>query len=141
MPGEGPYARDHRARYGFGGASAALGRTLPLEDGERVIVQGALRFYRGPTSGRIGYVRLSNHRLLLLGHYALRPDHVIEVPPGALRALERAGMRLELTLARRDGGISFVSLAPWSGVTPVRGALKSLDQLTSDLRAWLGQGG
>jgi hypothetical protein len=137
MSADRSHARDLRARYAFGGPSAALNRTLPLVGDERVILEGTLRFYRSPVSRRLSYVRLTSDRLTLLHHYAWRPDTVTEVPPHAVRTLERDGPRLQMTWTGQDGGISFISLAPWSGHTPVRRAINNLDQLTSDLRAWL----
>ena len=141
MSADGSHARDLRARYALRGPSAALDRTLPLVGDEHVVFEGTLRFYRSPVSRRISYVRLTSDRLLLLRHYAWRPDTVTEVPPHAVRTVERDGPRLQMTWTGQDGGISFISLAPWSGFTPVRRAINNLDQLTSDLRAWLGSVG
>lgn len=41
---------------------------------------------------RPGSLRLSESRLVVLGHYALRPDQVIEIPAGALENVEGGGL-------------------------------------------------
>jgi hypothetical protein len=138
MAADGSHARDIRALYAFRGLPAELNRTLPLDAGERVILEGTLRCRSSAGSQRISYVRLTSDRFVLLRHYAWRPDAVTEVPPRAVRKVDRESARLEVTWTGQDGRVSFISLAPWAGVTPVQRAIKNLDQLTSDLRAWLG---
>jgi hypothetical protein len=136
MAGDGSRARDLRALYSPRGMSGGLQRTLPLTNDERVIIEGTLRLYHGRLRSAMGYIRLTNDRLLLLHHYAAHPDRVTEVPPGALRTIDRTGRRVELTWTGADEQICSISLAPWSRLMPLRQAIKNLDQLTGDLQAW-----
>ena len=123
--------------YAFRGLPAELNRTLPLDADERVIIEGTLLRYNSYLSQPISYVRLTSNRFLLLRHYAWRPDTVTEVPPRAIRKVGRAGARLEMTWTDHDGRISVISLTPWAMPNAWPPAFTNLDQLTSDLRAWL----
>jgi hypothetical protein len=138
MATDGSRARDLRAVYAFRGLPEELNRTLPLDAGEHVIIEGTLLRYKWYLSQRISYVRLTTNRFLLLRHYAFRPDTVTEVPPGAIRKVNRAGARLEITWTGHDGRISMIALTPWAMPKAWSPAFTNLDQLTSDLRAWLG---
>jgi len=137
METDGSRARDLRAVYAFRGLPEELSRTLPLDADERVIIEGTLLRYNSYLSQRISYVRLTSNRFLLLRHYAWRPDTVTEVPPRAIRRVDRAGARLEMTWTDHDDRISMISLTPWAMPNAWPPAFTNLDQLTSDLHAWL----
>jgi hypothetical protein len=137
MATDGSRARDLRAVYAFRGLPEELNRTLPLDADERVIIEGTLLRYNSYLSQRISYVRLTTNRFLLLRHYAWRPDTVTEVPPRAIRKVDRAAAKLEMTWTDHDGRISMISLTPWAMPNAWPPAFTNLDQLTSDLRAWL----
>jgi len=137
MATDGSRARDLRAVYAFRGPPEELNRTLPLDVGECVILEGTLLVYSSPLFQRVSYVRLTSDRFALLRHYGWRPDTVTEVPPRALRKVDRVGARLEMTWTGHDGRISLVCLTPWAMPNAWPSAFANLDQLTSDLRAWL----
>ena len=138
MTTDGAHARDLRAVYAFRGLPEELNRTLPLDADERVILEGTLLCYRIPVLPRISYVRLTSDRFVLLRHYGWRPDTVTEVPPRAVQEVDRKGARLEMTWTGHDDRTPFISLAPWATVIAARRRpITNLDQLTSDLRAWL----
>lgn len=138
MATDGSHARDIRAVYAFRGLPEELNRTLPLDANESVILEGTLLCYRIPVFPRISYVRLTCDRFALLRHYGWRPDTVTEVPPRAVRKVDRKGTRLEMTWLGHDDRPSFISLAPWAtAIAARRRPITNLDQLTIDLRAWL----
>lgn len=138
MTTDGAHARDLRAVYAFRGLPEELNRTLPIDADERVILEGTLLCYRIPVLPRISYVRLTSDRFVLLRHYGWRPDTVTEVPPRAVQEVDRKGARLEMTWTGHDDRTPFISLAPWATVIAARRRpITNLDQLTSDLRAWL----
>ena len=138
---DGSRAREFRAVYAFRGLGEELSRTLPLGADERVIVEGTLLRYYSYLFQKVSYVRLTSDRFILLRHYAWRHDTVIEVPPRAIRKVDRAGARLEMTWIGQDGQTSLVSLTPWAMPNAWPPAFIDLDQLTIDLRAWLSTAG
>lgn len=76
-----------RARYAFAGAAEELARTVPLEDGEPVLLHGGMRL-RALGLPRPVLLRLSPRRLSVLLHYALQPDRVLELPRAAVLAVD-----------------------------------------------------
>ena len=141
MATDGSRARELRAVHAFWGLGEELNRTLPLDADERVIIEGTLLRYYSYLWQKVSYARLTSHRFMLLRHYAWRPDSVIEVPPRAIQKIDRADARLEMAWTCDDGRISLISLTPWAMPNAWPPAFANLDQLTSDLRAWISSAG
>lgn len=59
---------------GWRGVVAELTKTLPLELGETVLAEGAVRLCGNALIRRLCYIRLSNRRLCLVEH--LRPTPI-----------------------------------------------------------------
>jgi hypothetical protein len=57
-----------RATYAFAGAAAELARTVPLRDGEEVVLHGVMRLRRVGRLPRPVVLRLTAQRLSLLMH-------------------------------------------------------------------------
>jgi hypothetical protein len=125
-----------RARYAFRGATAELARTLPLAADEPVLLHGAVRLRRRGRLPRPAVVRLSERRLAVLVHHALRPDQVWELPRAAVRDVRLAGDRVRLAFAgERDDGV--LTFSGWTGRAAFDNALRDAGQVTDVLRRWL----
>jgi hypothetical protein len=95
VPDPLPVGRRLRARYAFAGAGEELARTVPVEDGEPVLLQGGLRL-RALGLRRPAVLRLTPRRLSVLLHFALQPDRVVELPRAAVTGadLDRGAVRI-----------------------------------------------
>src|SRR5258708_26142225 len=82
---EGPTcARVVKARYTLAGVGAEIDKTLPLEDGERVLVKGQAMETLGLGLSRLVADRLTKRRGALLRHHFLKSGHGVVIPRGAL---------------------------------------------------------
>ena len=114
MESRAPRARQLAAVYDFWGVDHELDRTLPLNNGEEVIVAGAV-LARAPWLGRrLAFLRLSDERLCIVRHYNVRRDQALEVPAGALLAVRTTGRWVELRV-RTDTDDEVVGLRGWTG--------------------------
>jgi hypothetical protein len=140
--GENSKAREMRAAYMFNflfkGVRAELERSLPLDRGERLISEGAVRTYRNPLLQRPTYLRLTNKRLCVLTGYVFRGDTITEVPRLAMRSMARVGRRLELVWTASDGTSTTVSLGPNTGMgfVGVGNYERDLNRLETSVREW-----
>jgi hypothetical protein len=141
----GGQAREMKAVYAFRGFDAELEATLPLLPHERVITQGAIRQSLGPVVQRPLFLRLSTARLVVLDHYAFRPDRVTEIPRRALRLVDKgrtvAGFRrvdVVLLMWELPGGRTRgVKLLPRALRLPITPSLPdSADELLARVVAW-----
>lgn len=108
------FATTTRARYAFAGASSEIDKTLPLAPNEQVLEDGSVRLRWGFVLQRLGRVRLSESRLVLLGHYAFQADRVVEIPAGALEEVESIILgwtRLSFRTETGAGSLDFKPLA------------------------------
>jgi hypothetical protein len=87
-----PVARQVTPKYrSLRGVHGELEGTFPLGDGETVLVDGSIRVRTGIGLRRLGDLRLTNLRLLLISHYAFQPDRGYEFPRGSLTRVTRSG--------------------------------------------------
>jgi hypothetical protein len=88
----GPIARRVRVQYRFlGGTQSELENTFPLAEGEKAVAEGSLRVHTRIGFRRLGDMRLTNQRLVLVSHYALQPDRGFEFPRGSITRVDRSG--------------------------------------------------
>lgn len=97
-----PVGRRLRARYAFAGAGEELARTVPLENGEPVLLSGGMRL-RALGLPRPVVLRLTPRRLSVLLHYALQPDRVVELPRAAVLGVEVVRGAVHITWRGEDG--------------------------------------
>jgi hypothetical protein len=109
-----PFAKKMRARYAFPGASREIDRTLPLAPNEAVLEDGSVSLRWGVILQRPGSLRLSESRLVILGHYAFRPDQVTEIPAGALENVEGDSLGWTRLTFRTETGVGSVDFKPRS---------------------------
>lgn len=91
-----------RARYAFAGPGEELARTVPLEDGEPVLLGGGMRL-RALGLPRPVVVRLTPRRLSVLLHLALQPDRVLELPRSAVLGVDVVRGAVRITWRGEDG--------------------------------------
>jgi hypothetical protein len=65
--------------------------TFPLANAERVVAEGSIRVHTGIGFRRLGDLRLTNQRLVLVSHYAFQPDRGLEFPRGSITKVDRSG--------------------------------------------------
>ena len=123
-----------RARYAFAGPDEELVRTVPLEDGEPVLLHGGMRL-RALALPRPVVLRLTPRRLSALLHYALRPDRVVELPRGAVTAVDLVRGAVRITW-RGDDGEHVLRLTSGGGRVLLARALDA-DAVADALHAWL----
>ncbi len=100
--------------YAFSGAVAELNRTIPLVAGEQILLQGVMRL-RGRRLPRPAVLRLTDRRLVVLAHFALRPDTVWELPKAAVTNVELRAGRIRIHWADGDSVRHSLQLAKWTG--------------------------
>jgi hypothetical protein len=91
-----------RARFAFAGAGEELLRTVPLADGEPVLLSGGMRL-RAFGLPRPVVLRLTPRRLSVLLHYALQPDRVVELPRAAVLGVDVVRGAVRITWRGDDG--------------------------------------
>jgi hypothetical protein len=96
-------ARRLRAKYAFSGAGAEIDKTLPLKEGEEVLIKGRAMESYGAGLRRLVAVRLTTRRLAVLRHHALKSDRVVEIPAGALLTVDSVDDRIALKYRGSDG--------------------------------------
>ena len=135
MPADG-VAREIRAAYRAHGVRAEVDTTLPLSNDERVITEGMVRRYVNTFIQRPCYLRLTGTRLVMLEHFATRPDRVTEIPAAAVERVEQEG-QLVLVTWRTATATRTVRFQPRSRLFPVRWQLPdSADELAHRLLEW-----
>lgn len=114
-----------------------MARTVPLADGEEVLLRGAMRLRQPGRLPRAVVVRLSRHRLTVLAHYAFQPDRVWELPHGSVRAVQVAGRTVTVSWTS-ERGPAVLSLSTWTGrrVAPDR-PLRDIAAVGGALQAWV----
>jgi hypothetical protein len=133
-----PVGRQMRARYAFGGAVVELARTAPLEDGEDVLLHGAMRLRGVGVLPRPVVLRLTPQRLTVLAHYAFQPDRLWDLPRGSVQAVDLVGRVLRIAWApERPEGRSVLQLTGWTGRSALDGALRDAGAVAEALTQWL----
>ncbi|MGH2855595.1 MAG: hypothetical protein ACRDLF_15550, partial [Solirubrobacteraceae bacterium] len=97
------------AKYAVVGPRVELGRTLPLEPSERLIVGVIAHTMYGDWPfpfgrHRRGFLRLSTRRLCIVRHFGLIRDRIIVIPPRAITGVEGHGPRESLHITFRGRG-------------------------------------
>ena len=110
FPGGG---RQLTAKYAFRGATAALERTVPLAPNEQVLFHGVLRLRGQGPLPRPMFLRLTGPRLVLLAHFAMRPDVVWELPRTAVQAVELTDKRVRISWIDGHAEQQITQLARW----------------------------
>jgi hypothetical protein len=100
----GPIARRVKVRYRFlGSTQGELEDTFPIAEGEKVVAEGSVRVRTGIGFRRLGDLRLTNQRLVLVSHYAVQPDRGFEFPRGSLTRVDRSGSAWTLYYRTEQG--------------------------------------
>jgi hypothetical protein len=76
---------------------------------------------------RVGSVRLTEPRLVVLGHYAFQADRVVEIPAGALEGVESSMLSWTRIAFRTESGPGSVDFKP----------LAISRTFSASLQAWL----
>jgi hypothetical protein len=136
--GPAPVGRELRARYAFMGAAVELTRTVPLNDGEEVLLHGVMRLRRVGRLPRPVVLRLTAPRLSLLIHYALQPDRVWDLPRAAIREVrpQRRAVRIVWTADDSDG-VAAMTLTGWTGRPAIDSTLRDAGAVADALNSWL----
>ena len=101
---EGPVARKVKVKYRFFGTlQRELDETFPLASDERLITEGSVRVRTGIGLRRLGDLRVTDRRLVLVSHYALQPDRGLEIPRGSLTKIIRNGSTRTLYFKTESG--------------------------------------
>jgi hypothetical protein len=103
-----------RARYAFSGTARETDRTLPPAPGEAVLEEGSISLRWGFVLQRRGSLRLSEPRLVILGHHAFGPDRVVEIPAGDLETVEGSSLGWTRLTFRTETGVGSVDFKPVS---------------------------
>jgi hypothetical protein len=91
-------------RYRFlGSTQSELDNTFPLAEGEKAVAEGSVRVHTGIGFRRVGDLRLTSQRLVLVSHYALQPDRGFEFPRGSITRVDRSGSARTLYYRTEDG--------------------------------------
>jgi hypothetical protein len=98
-----PIARKVALKYRFGGAARELEKTFPITPDETVLAEGAIRVRTWAMFRRLGDLRLTNQRLVIVSHYAFQPDRGFELPRGSITRVDRIGSRLTLFFVTAAG--------------------------------------
>jgi hypothetical protein len=95
-----------------------------------------VRCRTAPAFRRLSYLRITNTRVLLAQHFALRPDVLVEIPRAAVISVSRArGSWIRLEVNAERGGA--VVMRPWQGGLMVEQVLRvSADELCRLLEEW-----
>jgi hypothetical protein len=115
------------ARYAFTGRSREIDKTLPLAPNEHVLEEGSVWLRWGLMLQRAGRLRLTESRLVVLGHYAFQADRVVEVPAGALESVESGMPRWTRLTFRTESGVGSLDVKPLA-ISPT---------FNASLQAWL----
>ena len=134
------FGRRVRVPYVFAGAEAEIERSLPLAVDEPVLLSGAMRL-RGRGLPRPVLLRLTRSRLVLLAHYALRPDRAWELPRSAVRSVTGTRGGVRLTWLGEGGAEQSTRLTGWTGGAAPGAALRDADAVADLLRDWLADPG
>lgn len=126
-----------RVSYAFGGAGTELDRTLPLADGEEVVVHGVMRLRSEGLLPRPALIRLTHPRLVVLAHYAFRSDRAWNLPRTAVRTVDLAGTEVRIAWATTDGASKLLRLTPWTGRAALDRPLRDGGAVFEALRRWL----
>ena len=136
--GPRPVGRQLRATYAFAGAAAELSRTVPLSDGEEVLLHGVMRLRRVGRLPRPVVLRLTPQRLSLLMHYAFQPDRVVDLPHASVRDVRLLRKAIQVLWTSDDaGGMAVVRLAGWTGRPAFDSPLCDAEAVAGVLLAWL----
>jgi hypothetical protein len=93
-----------RVRYRFlGTTEGELEETFPLAEGEKAVADGSVRVHTGMGFRRLGDLRLTNQRLVLVSHYAFQPDRGFEFPRGSITRVDRSGSARTLYYRTEQG--------------------------------------
>lgn len=126
-----------RARYAFGGAVAELARTVPLQDGEEVLLHGAMRLRASGRLPRPVVLRLTPRRLDLLAHHAFGADRVWDLPRGSVQAVDLAGPAVRIAWISEDGP-AVLQLTRWSRRAAPDRPLRDVAVVVDALSRWVG---
>ena len=111
----GDSGRQLHARYAFGGATVALQRAAPLLPDEQVWFHGVMRSRGQGVLPRPVLLRLTAPRLVLLAHFAFRPDVVWQLPRTAVRGAELTDGTLRITWLDGQAELQVTRLSAWTG--------------------------
>jgi hypothetical protein len=125
-----------RARFAFAGASAELGRTLPLAAHEAVVFHGVMRLRSRGRLPRPTLLRLTQPRLAVLAHYAFRPDWVWDLPFAAVQTVDLVGRAVHITWTGDDRTVGLLQLTPWRGRPALDRPLRDPGQVADTLARW-----
>jgi hypothetical protein len=98
-----PIPRRVALKYRFRGAASELENTFPLESNETVLANGAIAVKTGILFRRLGKLRLSDQRLVIVSHYAFQPDRGFEFPRGSIARVHQVGSWLTLFYSTAAG--------------------------------------
>ena len=101
-----------------------------------MLLHGVARL-RGGGLPRPALLRLTRPRLVVLTHYALQPDRVLELPRAAVRAVTVRRGVLRLTWTAEDGGQRVTRLTRWTGRPAFDTPVQDVAALADVLVAWL----
>ena len=91
-------SRETKAAYALRGVADEMARTFPLAPSETVLEAGIVRSGR-----RAAFLRLTDKRLCLIEHFALRADRRYEMPPTSVISSTREPQSLLVTWRTADG--------------------------------------
>lgn len=129
--------RQLRARYAFGGAAGELLRTVPLAPDEDVLFHGAMRLRGRGVLRRPAVLRLTQPHLVVLAHFAFRPDLVWVLPRSAMGGMETVSGRIRIIWMDERAVRQVLQLSRWTGrVAPDRPVL-DVQEAAELLDAWL----
>ena len=127
-----------RAKYAFMGAGAEFTRTIPLGEGEDVLLHGVMRLRRIGRLPRPVVLRLTAHRLSLLMHYALQPDRIWDLPRGSVQDVRLHRGAVQLSWASdRAGTATVMRLTGWTGRPAMDSPLHDAGAVSDLLASWL----
>lgn len=126
-----------KAQYAFGGATVELARTVPLEDGEDVLLHGAMRLRGVGVLPRPVVLRLTPRRLTVLAHYAFRSDQLWDLPRGSVQSVDVVGSVLQVAwVSEEPESRSLLKFTRWTGRTALDRALRDVDAVADALTQW-----
>jgi hypothetical protein len=131
------FGRRLRARASSAGAAAALDRAVPLAPGEQVLLRGGMRLHGTRLLPRPVLLRLTAPRLVVLAHFAFRPDQVWELPRPAIRHVELFKGTLRITWSDQAGAVTVLQLAGWTGGRVLDRPIRDPQDASRELSSWL----
>jgi hypothetical protein len=125
--------------YALAGAAAELERTVPRAGDEAVLLHGAMRLRGAGLLPRPVVLRLTPGRLVVLAHYAFRPDQAWDLPRGCVREVDVVRGVVRITWASEHGE-SVLELSGWTGREAFDRPLGEAGGVATVLRDWLTSG-